>query len=264
MPTSTRQYRAVLALVATALVCATVTVVLAAPAVWLGLACERLTEGRALLAEAEGTVWHGNAIVVLAGTGSATRTRLPGRIYWEVSLPALLGARLDAVIRADIAPAQAIRLQIDRHGAARISPGSILFPARLLTGLGAPWNTIKPGGTLALEWGAWASDDASVSPGAVRLVWTNAASAVCQVDPLGTYRLTIAGWNSGSAVHLDTLSGPMELSGDGTIGGPSLIRFRAKARVRDGTDERIANQVASVVALLGPRDGDGAALQIGM
>lgn len=249
------------AFLAVAAASALTIVLVNAPAAWLGFACAQFSEGQVLLAETQGTIWRGRGVVVFAGTGN--RTRLPGRIAWDLAASALLRARVELTIQADIMPAQFVTVGIDRHGALRLGAGSLSFPAQVLTGLGAPWNTIKPRGRVTLAWNAWDANDPAHAPGGGRLVWTEAASALCAVDPLGSYRLGAASWMPGAALRLETLSGPMTLVGDGTIGGPSLVRFRLKARVRDGTDERIANQVASVVALIGPRDGDGAALQIG-
>jgi general secretion pathway protein N len=219
--------------------------------------------GRVLLADTQGSVWQGSGVLVLAGVDAQHPTRVPGRVAWALDLPALLRAHLVVIFEADIAPAQRIPVDLDTRGALRLGPGSLGFPAQILTGLGAPWNTIRPTGMIGLSWNAWDPDVPGANGGG-RLSWTNASSAICAVDPLGTYQLDISAWREGATLRLTTISGPMDVNGDGTIGGPSGVRFRARARVRDGTDDRIANQVASVVALLGPREADGAAIQIGM
>ncbi len=54
------------------------------------------------------------------------------------------------------------------------------------------------------------------------------------------------------------------MTGSGTIADDNHLRFRGMAQVRAGTDAKVATQLSGLVSLLGPRDGDGAALNIGL
>jgi hypothetical protein len=56
-----------------------------APAAWLAQGVVDMTNRRLLLADSQGTIWHGNAVAVLTGgRGSRDARALPGRLHWSM------------------------------------------------------------------------------------------------------------------------------------------------------------------------------------
>ena len=95
-----------------------VGVVAYAPAAWLAQGVQWLTEGRLLLAESRGTVWRGDAVVVLTGgAGSREARALPGRMTWQLGWR-WPGPRL--ILQQDCCVTQPLALRFQpRWGAAR-------------------------------------------------------------------------------------------------------------------------------------------------
>jgi general secretion pathway protein N len=258
------RWRRVSAIIGAALVAALAVLATQAPASLLARAVQAGSQGRIELREVSGTVWRGAGAVVLgAGSGDAgPRTRLPGEIAWRIAPWALLLGTLDLTLSDPALLDAPVVLHLDRHRIGSLGAGRLRMPAEALVGLGAPWNTIQPGGELVLEW-----DTLHLAPmnlrGELRGEWSDASSRLCPIVPFGHYRVTAEGVYPGAQVRLETLAGPMEMSGDGTIADGNRLHFRGTARVQPGTDAALATQLSGLISLLGPRDGDAASLQIG-
>jgi general secretion pathway protein N len=93
--------------------------------------------------------------------------------------------------------------------------------------------------------------------------WQFASSALTTVAPFGHYRLLATGGYPGTRLALSTVSGPLELNGDGTIDETGNLRFTGRARAMAGADPFTRAQLAGLVLLLGRRDGDSAILSFG-
>lgn len=253
-----------LAVGAAAAVGALAIVVPLAPAAWLGAAIEARSGGRIVFAETQGTVWRGSSeVYVAAGGGEALlAARVPGRAAWRLSAWRLFTGTLDLTLADAAVLDRPLEIQLDRSGASTIAPGRLRLPAEILVGLGAPWNTIRPGGAIELAWGTLHAD-AMALRGDIAASWTAAASSLCPVVPFGEYRLRASGVYDGARIELETLSGPMEMTGSGTIADGLRVRFRGHAQVRPGTDAAVAGQLSGLISLLGLRDADGAVLNFG-
>ncbi len=266
----------VLAIAAAALAGALVVLLALAPASLAATAVRVASDGRIGLGDAAGTVWDGTADVVLAagaaGAGDpaataergvlAGRTRLPGRLAWHLrAWPLLLGA-IDVTLSDPAILDAPLVLRLDRTRSGRIDPGRLRLPAAVLQGLGAPWNTIRPGGELQLEWDTLHASRDSVR-GGLRVEWVGASSGLSPVAPFGHYRLSADGVFDGATLQLETISGPMEMIGNGTIADGRHLRFQGAARIQAGTDAATATQLSGLISLLGRRDGAGAILNFG-
>ena len=178
-----------------------------------------------LLAEAEGTVWHGSAMTVLTGgAGSHDASVLPTRLEWTlrprwngVSLhltqDCCLAHGIDLSVRRTLDAWRVSVIGPDERGkpaapAAPIPPGGNdadnaawaaatpvgQWPMGWLEGRGFPWNTIHPGGVLtlstrnlsfALKGGHWST------LGSAQVEIRQASSRLTTLDSLGTYRVLI-------------------------------------------------------------------------
>ena len=235
-----------------------------APAQWVASAMASATAEHLVLAEATGSVWRGQASVVLApGTGGGVnRIALPETLSWQLSPWSLLTGTLDLTLSHPSALLQPLQLRADLSGRVELRATTVRLPATVLAGLGAPFNTIKPGGLLSFSW-----QKLEFHGGRMRgdLVgeWQFASSALNTVAPFGHYRLLAEGGYPGTTLILSTLAGPLDLTGDGTIDDAGRLQFSGRARAQTGVDASTRAQLAGLVALLGRRDGDSAILSLG-
>lgn len=226
-----------------ALLAVALTVIALAPAAWLGDWLEANTRVRLL--DARGTVWNGSALL---GVSDGRQTMLlPGRLSWLLR-PANFSVELSH-------PAFAAPVTVSpRVGAVTVKAGQAELPAATLTALGAPFNTLRPGGVLAVTW-----TDAEVarglSKGSLQIEWRDAQSALSTVVPLGSYRVRLTGETG--RLDLETLRGPLLLQGSGTVKG-TRVSFKGLASAEPG----MRPALAGLLGVLGPRSGDNAVLAL--
>lgn len=240
-----------------------------APASWAAQALEGPFDGRLTLADVQGTVWDGSALPMLsAASGSREAMVLPSRLEWSLR-PGLGGMRL-TLSQACCLPQPMQWLLVPGMNQARITlagplQGVLLqWPAQWLVGLGAPWNTLKPGGLmqfsspgLALKrlQGRWRFD------GQAQVDLLNISSAISPLDRLGSYRLVLAGRadaGDATAITLNTLDGALQLTGSGQS-TPAGLRFRGEARAAPGQEGPLNN----LLNIIGRRTGAATAISIG-
>ena len=235
-----------------------------APAQWVASTVARTTGDRIVLAEATGSVWDGRATVVLsAGSDSGiARISLPESLSWRLSPWRLFAGQVDLTLMHPSALLQPLRVQADLSGRLQLGAGTVRLPAAMLAGLGAPFNTIRPGGLISVSWQRLEVHGDRLQGDLVG-EWQFASSALTSVSPFGHYRLTATGGYPGTRLQLLTLSGPLELTGDGTIDAAGSLRFSGRARPVPGVDPPTRAQLAGLILLLGRRDGDSAILSFG-
>jgi general secretion pathway protein N len=242
------------------------TVLVIAPAQWAASALSNATGGRVELADASGTAWNGSALLVLASSPepSAPRATLPERLSWRLSPWSLVVGQLDLTVSHPSALSQplAVRATLLGPGTATLSATTLRLPASLLVGVGAPWNTIRPGGILMVTWDRLQIGDGRIQ-GNIGAEWQYASSALTPVSPMGHYRLQTNGVWPGTQLDLLTISGPLELKGSGTIAAGGRLRFTGRAQALAGTDPGVKAQLTGLISLLGRRDGEGALLNFG-
>jgi len=253
-----------LAIVIAALAGALLVVITQAPAALLAGALHSWSGAHVELDDPTGTLWDGQAELILASGDpeSSFRTKLPGRISWHINPWRLLVGTFDLTLSNAAVLDAPLELRVDRDVNATIDANRLRLPAGLLVGLGAPWNTIRPGGELLLQWDTLHLHSGDLS-GHLSLEWADASSALSPILPFGHYRLQANGIFTGALLQLDTISGPMEMIGSGTIGDGRRLRFQGIARVQPGTDPAVATQLSGLITLLGRRQGEEAILKFG-
>jgi general secretion pathway protein N len=249
------------------LLCGAAAALLAfAPATWLADAVAARTQNRLLLADARGTVWNGSAVPVLTGgPDSRSAAMLPGRTGWSIGLR---GLALELRLRQPccIADELVLLLRPSLGGlSVQLLPGSGQmgeWPAAWLSGLGAPWNTLQLSGTLRLSSSGLSLQMAAgrwnmVGKADVEL--SNAASALTQMDRLGSYRVHLEGAaGQPPAFTLSTLDGALLINGSGQWTG-SQLRFRGEARAAPGAEGELDN----LLNFFGRRQGALSLISIG-
>ncbi|HEX6016717.1 MAG TPA: type II secretion system protein N [Burkholderiaceae bacterium] len=244
-------------------------VVAFAPASWLAGAVARATDQRLLLADAKGSVWSGDAQLVLAGgAGSRDAAALPGRLRWQIR-PRLNGLELTLEQACCIDREWVIRFRLVGLGRYQVllpaRPQALgHWPAAWLAGLGTPFNTLQLGGTLRLtsngmtlesvqgHWRVIGSIDADL---------LGVSSRLSTLDTLGSYRMSVRGGASSTdpaALNLETLDGALRLSGSGQWTG-FRVRFRGEASAAEGQEAALNN----LLNIIGRRQGARSIISIG-
>ncbi len=240
-----------------------------APASWLAGAVSTATGGRVLLADARGTIWNGDATAVLSGGGdSRSASSLPGRLSWTLR-PAWTTLNLRIKHDCCINGQPTVRIQpgFGRTIATLVpDAGSTTlgqWPAAWLAGLGTPWNTIQPSGTLRITSPGLALERAQ---GRTRFVGeaafdvSGAGSRMSTLPVLGSYRLSVRSdaATGSSTVNLTTAEGPLRLTGQGQL-TDSGLRFRGEAKADGGHEEALSN----LLNIIGRRQGALSVIAIG-
>jgi len=251
----------------------TLALVAMAPAAWLAAAVAGASDERLLLADAQGTVWAGSAVPVLTGgAGSRDASALPGRLHWRLgfdgralSLRASHACCLNGELHLRVLPGWG-RARVELQPAAGAGPLAHIgqWPAAWLVGLGTPWNTLQPSGSIRLRspglavesvQGRWLLD------GRAEIELEAMASRISTLDELGSYRVVVAGdAESGDAtsLQLSTLRGALQLSGSGQWVA-SKLHFQGQARAAPGSEAALNN----LLNIIGRRQGALSVISIG-
>jgi general secretion pathway protein N len=251
-------------LAAVALAAILLTILMMAPAQWLATATRAASGGRLDLAEASGTLWNGQATLVVASGSDlgASRASLPEPLSWHLSPWQLLIGTVDLTLSHPSALTPPLSIRVSPGGEVRVSATTLRVPASLLTGLGAPFNTIRPGGTIAIAWDGLQLAGGKMQ-GVISAEWQFASSNLSPVSPFGHYLMQTNGVFPGTELTLQTVSGPLELTGSGTIPEGGRLHFEGRAQALPGTDPGVKAQLAGLLSLLGRRDGEAAILRFG-
>lgn len=241
--------------------------VLFAPARWLGMGLEAASAGRVQLANARGTVWSGQADLLLSGgEGSRDQTALPQGLRWKLRPSWNSGPTLKARLTSPCcteAPVT-VRLRPGLDGVAlQFGAFNSRWPAALLVGLGTPWNTLRLDGQLQLQSPgftvAWHGGRAQLD-GQLIIEGHDLATRVSTLRPLGSYRVEIQAQPPGdhATLSLSTLRGGLQLQGNGQwVGG--RLRFRGDASAAPGNEDALAN----LLSIVGRREGARSLLNFG-
>ena len=250
-----------------------------APAAWLADAVTDATGQRLMLADARGTVWQGSAVLVLTGgAGSRDASALPGRLQWRLGLDGTalaLGLRQECCLHDEVQlrvkPGLG-RTMVELRPPAAAAGGALSaigsWPASWLVGLGTPWNTLQPSGTMQLTspglsfeqvQGRWRFN------GRADIDLLAMASRISTLDALGSYRFTLAGDAAGggpATLQLSTTGGALQLQGSGSFlgnGPDAKLRFNGQASAAPGSEAVLAH----LLNIIGRRQGAVSVISIG-
>lgn len=254
---------------------ALVATVAYAPAAWLAGGLAQATGQRVLLADARGTVWRGSAVMVLTGgEGSRDASALPDRLYWRLGVDGAalaLHARQACCLQGElllrVLPGLGrVRVELPGSSVAGATLGQ--WPASWLEGLGTPWNTLKPAGTLQFSSTGLSFEQVQGRwrfKGLAELTLGGFSSRLSTLDSLGSYRLSLrgdAGGNEAAQLQLVTTEGALQLSGSGQIlapGAASRLRFSGQASAAAGFEAALGN----LLNIIGRRQGALSVISIG-
>jgi general secretion pathway protein N len=249
----TRRAVAALPWLAVALVSCGIVALAMLPAAWITPQFAKATRGRVSLIDPAGSLWNGSAMLMLAagGDGSAgAATVLPGRVEWRTAFWPLFAGRVRMQLHQNEAMLEPVTIEASLGGAT-VSSGGIALPAALLSGLGAPFNTLDLRGDVRANWTQWHLIRGNAF-GGLTVTLGDMASRASPIKPLGSYRLALQAQGAASTLDLSTLKGPLLLSGHGTIARASAS-FHGEASV---TPEARDN-LTGLLNLLGRPTGTG-------
>lgn len=180
------------------------------------------------LLDPKGTAWDGNASSLVI-TSAADQISLPN-IRWH--------ARLDRLVRGQLAAE--LRVGSDSHGVVATTPNSltlenasITLPANLLT-IAAPALAVwRPAGDIKLDT-ARLTISSDGADGQATLLWQHAGTSLSRVQPLGDYSASIDGKKTALQFVITTLSGPLQISGQGSWRNKADWEFNGQARATQG------------------------------
>lgn len=168
------------------------------------------SSGRFRLASAEGTVWSGQAMTELRDAAGQTRWAAP--VAWRLRPVGLLAGRLEYRLLTG-PPASLAGLSLSWSRVEFTGLDIRLPAAALASGVPAlaPWGM---GGELQLM-----ADRLGFGPahagGSATMHWRSAGSTLAPVSPLGDYELRLEGQGQAWLARLRTVTGPLQLSGQG-------------------------------------------------
>ena len=231
--------------------------VLTTPASFIAARARAAAPGRIELSEPQGSLWSGSARARIGAPGGHL---IFDRIEWRLAPARLMAGRIAFDVKAT-------GHGLDGHG--QLARGFTRWELRdvaargdvealiPLAPLAATW---RPEGTLAVSTPAleWDDDDAR---GSLRVEWKDAAVAVSDVRPLGTYRLDGRAGGGPAKITLATVDGPLRITGQGTFTPPTRFTLSGEARAEGAQ----AKALEPLLDLIGARRPDGArALEIRM
>lgn len=234
------------------------------PASYLTRALEDASGERLMLAEVQGTIWSGSARPVLVSGGKIDAKRyaaLPGNVAWRFDEFGISPLRVGLAVSGEGLVGRPFRVVVGMQSM-QVEPGNIRLPAELIESLGAPFNTLRPGGDLSMTWDTLSSRFGTANAGltgTLTLDWSDARSALSSVAPLGSYRLTARGSGGQIGFELATIKGPLLLSGNGQWTAQRGMQFRGEVQAEPAQ----RNELGPLIGLLGRPSANGAELRFG-
>ena len=219
------------------------------PAAWITPQFAKQTRGHVNLVDPAGSLWHGSATLMLAaGSDMSAATLLPGRIEWRTAFWPLFTGRVRMTMRHSEAMPDPITVDATLRSAT-VTPGAMAVPASLLSGLGAPFNTLDLQGDVRLAWSDWRSFNQEAF-GQLTVTLNDVSSRVSLVKPLGSYRLLFQAQGASSTLDLTTLKGPLMLTGSGSVSSASTSFLGTASAAPEARDN-----LAGLLNLLGRPSG---------
>ncbi len=244
------------------------TLLILFPANWLASWIAQRSDGRIILADAQGTLWRGSAVLGFAEPGNGPLANralaLPGRVEWQVnpifrSSPESSVPGLAIWLQHDGVLTQPLQLQLGMSSFS-VSSGQANLPLALSRLAGAPMNTLRLQGSAQLQWNHFTISSGKATPGdvaagTIQLIDVSSAinAAIASVRPLGTYRMN---WQADSLGRLQyqvlTVNGPLMIDGQGS----SAAGFSGRAMIAPGTPVITVQRLQPLLNVLGRRAND--------
>jgi len=231
------------------------------PAQWFKSLIESKLEQRVLFYSLVGTIWEGSTRLSLSpGQGGRDLRTLGDQLTWRMN-PNWDGLTIELMAHCCMLKPLVIKLVPKIEGASVvIDAHDSVWPSQLLTGLGAPWNTLNLSGNVKIN-----SNNIHINlqkgvfhlDGQIQLTALNLGTRLTTINPLGSYQATISGGNI-PQIKLNTLRGSLILDGQGQwIQG--RLRFNGVAAASSDREKELSN----LLNIIGRRSGLKSIISIG-
>jgi general secretion pathway protein N len=242
------------------------------PVSWVSSALGGQTACRVVLQEPMGTIWQGSAALGFSesnamGGGCKPPLAQTERFQWKTTchirgLSCMTEIQFSALEKPQI-------VQWGWEEPITFIANEISLPSTILEGLGNPWSTLRPRGTLSARWTdlKWALSEGNSgsagggSSGIIRITISNLTSPISPVAPLGSYEIQANLAQNASTWVLSTSSGPLLLKGEGEIAygpGSKGLQFSGEAAAAPEAEDALVG----LLSLLGRREGNSYRLKL--
>lgn len=220
------------------------------PASWFAWGLNRYTLGSVRLDPIAGSLWAGTGRLVIYYPKTTPHDL--GQTDWSINPFWLLTGRVQVALQSITADRQIKTTLGIARGNLSIKDTDAVIPASLIGKLYPPATLIGPQGQVRLHTSELVFGQQSLE-GNATLEWQGAASSLSSVQPLGDYRLDLAGVGKMANFKLSTVRGVLELTGQGQWQiMTGQIQFNGHAKPIDHTAE-----LDPLLKLLGDDQGGG-------
>ncbi len=196
-----------------------------APASLMGSVLERASSGMLTLARTKGSLWQGSGVALLR---QKTNYLALGNYRWHLKI---FSAALQ--VQAGEAAPMIVRY-IPFAGRINIDNLHATLPASIISIAAPQLGPYQLQGTFEAS-----SDHLMLSAGGmegkINVDWSQAASALSAIRPLGNYRVVLQGNGKTLDAQLSTLSGKLQLDGKGSFDIANGLKFSGTAQAAPGT-----------------------------
>jgi general secretion pathway protein N len=219
-----------------------ITLIVKAPATLLARVVEGRSNGQFALANATGTVWQGSATPAIrqhAGNFLAL-----DKLHWDIELLPLFTGKIITRLRWDNV-AQGLPM-VATVSLNQIELRNAILPLRaeILGELLPMLQPVQLSGKMQIKSEQFTFSKSGINGSAIA-DWTNAGSVLSSVNPLGSYRINLAGAGERLDITLVTTSGALLLDGHGSFTQNQGLKFQAAARAtadsKGSLDELLSN-----------------------
>lgn len=215
-----------------------------APASLMGYVLERASGGKLALAQTTGSLWQGAGIAILQ---QKNRQQLLGSYHWSVHLFSLSVQ----VQTGDSTPMTLRYMPLSGH--LDIAHPHLSLPASALEIAAPQLGPYQLQGTLEIRSDHLLLDAAGMN-GQITVDWLRAASGLSEIKPLGDYRILLHGNGAVLNGELSTLSGKLQLAGEGSFDKASGMRINGTAQAAPGA---AADELNELLHHIGPEMSPG-------
>jgi len=220
------------------------------PASWFAWGLNRYTQGTVRLDPIAGSLWSGNGRLVIYYPQTVPHDL--GSAEWRINPLWLFAGRVQLSLQSNHQDRQIKTTLGLARNSFMLKDTEAEFPAAFVAQLYTPLSLISPRGKVRIS-----TAELMVAPekleGNAALEWLNAGSGLSSVQPLGDYRLEIAGAEKNAKLKLTTLRGDLEFTGQGQWQpqtGQVQINGSAMPRARAG-------ELESLLRMIGDDQGGG-------
>jgi general secretion pathway protein N len=219
-----------------------ITLLVSAPATLLAWAVESGSKGQFVLANATGTVWQGSAIpAIRQRSGSMLALE---KLHWDIAVLPLFTGKVVTLLRWDNVAQGLPMVATFSYNQVELRNALLPLQAGILGELSPMLQPVQLSGQMLIKSDQFILSKSGINGNAVA-DWTNAGSVFSSVNPLGSYRIDLAGAGERVDVTLITTSGVLLLEGKGSFAPGQGLKFQATARAaaesKGSLDELLSN-----------------------